>query len=365
MNNTKTIKEIFARLFVLAIQYKANLFSFTYQLERSAFVDKIEEGKYDDYFNKSLIDIFFDVTGNKISEDNSYGIYDDAYWCGYSYYEIHLRTRKPFSYIFLKLPLAKMIDIYSIYHEMDISSLLEYFSKQEKDKTILRLLCEQNRTSLPRLSFKTGISLTTLSKYNADDNALYKASFQNIIKISRYFGSPINLFIIRINGSELDEKHIEIFGDNYSGYYLSTRTACRGIVIDGDRILLSYETKTDQYMIPGGGLDNNENDKECVVREIREETGYIVEVIDFFLEIEEYYETDKYISKYYLCQIKDKSEPSLTEREKEVGMELRWVRIQEAIDVFSKYKDYTSIDEMRRGLYLREYSALKRVFDKK
>ena len=53
-------------------------------------------------------------------------------------------------------------------------------------------------------------------------------------------------------------KTIEIVGENYCGNWDKTRTVCRGIVIDGDRILLSYAAKTNQWMIPGGGLESNE-----------------------------------------------------------------------------------------------------------
>ena len=53
-------------------------------------------------------------------------------------------------------------------------------------------------------------------------------------------------------------KTIDIVGENYCGNWDKTRTACRGIVIDGDRILLSYAAKTNQWMIPGGGLESNE-----------------------------------------------------------------------------------------------------------
>ena len=81
-------------------------------------------------------------------------------------------------------------------------------------------------------------------------------------------------------------KTIEIVGENYFGYWDKTRTACRGIVIDGERILLSYETKTNQWMIPGGGLESNESDEECCIREIAEETGVQVETSDCLLEID-------------------------------------------------------------------------------
>ena len=195
MNDVKAMKELFARLFVIALQNKANLLSFTTLLARSELVKKIERDEYDDYFNKPLVDIFFDITGNRIKEDHSYGIYNDAYWCGYSYFELHLRTKIPFSYIFLKLPLTTMVDIYPVYHEMDFSSLLDYFSRLSEEKTILRLLCEQKGSSLTKVSKATGINVNTLAKYNADDAALYKASFQNVMKIASFFDAPVSLFI--------------------------------------------------------------------------------------------------------------------------------------------------------------------------
>lgn len=188
-------KELFARLFVIAFQNKINLSSFLYDLSKSKLIEVIESKEYSDYLNKSLEDIFFDITGNALKVDNSYGVYNDAYWCGYSYYDLFLNTHKPFAYIFLKLPLTKMVDIYSIYHEMDFTALLDYFNKLSKEKTILRILCENGKTSLKSLSEKTGINLATISKYNASDESLYKGSFQNIIKIVNFFKAPITLFV--------------------------------------------------------------------------------------------------------------------------------------------------------------------------
>lgn len=193
--NDYNIKDLFARLFVLAIQNKINFYSFTHHLERSEFVLKIEENEYDDYFNKDILTIFFDITNNHIQSDTSYGIYNDAYWCGYQYFELHKSLHKPFSFIFLKLPLAKMIELYLIYHEMDFSSLLDYFDMVNKRKTILRLLCEQKGCSLTELSAKTGVNKATLSKYNASDDSIYKGSLENIYKIAKYFDYPISLFV--------------------------------------------------------------------------------------------------------------------------------------------------------------------------
>ena len=187
-------KETFARLFVIAIQNEINFLAFTSSLERSVFANLIEEDVYDDYFNTPLTRIFFDITKTHIEKVASFGIYNDAYWCGYSYFELQQRLKKPFSYLFLKLPLSKMMDIYPIFHEMDFSALLEFFEKEKDKKTILRALCEQRHCSLSKVSAATGINQATLSKYNADDEALLKGSFQNVYKISKYFNAPVSLF---------------------------------------------------------------------------------------------------------------------------------------------------------------------------
>ena len=153
-------------------------------------------------------------------------------------------------------------------------------------------------------------------------------------------------------------KVIDIVGDNYFGKWDKSRTACRGIIIDGNKILLSYETVTGQWMIPGGGLENDETEKECCIREIAEETGRIVETSECMLEIDEYYEGQKWINQYFICKVIGATATKLTQREQEVGMVPKWLTIDESKDIFSKYGTYAGSDEMRRGMYLREYTAL-------
>ena len=153
-------------------------------------------------------------------------------------------------------------------------------------------------------------------------------------------------------------KIVEIVGDNYLGKWNKTRTACRGIVIENSKILLSYETVTGQWMIPGGGLEEGESEAECCIREVAEETGTLVDTSECLLEINEYYENCKLINKYFLCKAKGTAEPKLTERERKAGMEARWISVDEAKKIFSKHDSYTGTDEMRRGMYLREYTAL-------
>ncbi len=156
-------------------------------------------------------------------------------------------------------------------------------------------------------------------------------------------------------------KTINIVGDNYFGKWNKTRTACRSVVIKDGKMLLSYETGTDQWMLPGGGLEADEDEKECVIRETAEETGFVIKPSECLLEIDEYYEDWKWVNRYFFGDITGETERNLTEREIEVGMEPRWMQVEEMVEIFSKHADYTDRDEMRRGMYLREYTALKEI----
>ena len=117
-------------------------------------------------------------------------------------------------------------------------------------------------------------------------------------------------------------------------------------------------------MIPGGGVENNESDEECCIREIAEETGIEVEPLACLLEIDEYYENCKWVNKYFICKAVGTTQIKQTEEEKQVGMEPRWLQISEIKDIFSKHNLYKGIDEMRRGMYLREYIALSELQEK-
>ena len=154
---------------------------------------------------------------------------------------------------------------------------------------------------------------------------------------------------------------VNIFGDNYSGHWNKTRTACRGIVIRDGKLLLSYETITGQWMLPGGGLEQGESEQDCCIREIAEETGVLIRPSDCVLEIDEYYGDFKWVNRYFFGEVTGETAISLTDREKEVGMAPRWLPLEEIIRIFSEHASYTDTDEMRRGMYLREYTALSRL----
>lgn len=150
---------------------------------------------------------------------------------------------------------------------------------------------------------------------------------------------------------------INIYGDNRFAEHTKIREACRGIVVNDGKILMTYEVNTDQWFIPGGGLEGQESIEQCCIRELAEETGCVVNPLFRYLTINEYYEEWLFISHYFICEITRQTQRLLTEREMEVGLEPRWIPQEDAISIFSKHQEYAD-DEMKQGAYLREYKAL-------
>jgi 8-oxo-dGTP pyrophosphatase MutT (NUDIX family) len=155
-------------------------------------------------------------------------------------------------------------------------------------------------------------------------------------------------------------KEIEIIGKNFRSA-VNTRIACRGLVLQDGKLLLSHERNTGWYLIPGGGLEDGESIEECCIRELLEETGYIVEPAEHFLTLKEYYGDWCYISHYFRCEAVAQSQTKLTALEESRGLEPVWVDFAEACAIFAAHESYAATNEEKRGSYQREDQAL-RVF---
>ncbi|MBQ6239220.1 MAG: NUDIX domain-containing protein [Firmicutes bacterium] len=156
----------------------------------------------------------------------------------------------------------------------------------------------------------------------------------------------------------MSKRIIDIVGKNHRAKWDKTRVACRAIICRDDQILMAYEILTDLWMLPGGGLEGNESLEDCCRREVAEETGFLIRPVPCAFEIHEYYEEYRYISYYYTAEIIGTTERRLTDRERSVGMAPRWIPITKALQVFSLHEYYAATDEQKRGMYLREYTAL-------
>ncbi len=162
----------------------------------------------------------------------------------------------------------------------------------------------------------------------------------------------------------MNSKPVEIIyqSDNtYSETPEKVRQASRAIVVRNGRILLTHESNTGVYMTPGGGLERGETLEECCVRELKEETGFVVKPIERFVTVNEYCLGTLYVSNYFICEIKGDCEQSLTDIEIEHGAHPQWLSLDEAIEIFSTYPSKTPDI---RSLYLREFTVLNKFIEK-
>lgn len=159
-------------------------------------------------------------------------------------------------------------------------------------------------------------------------------------------------------------KEISIKGKNYFGFYDKEREASRAIIINDDKILLTYAAKNDIYFLPGGQVEKGETYSDCCAREVKEETGIIVNVKENYLVINEYYENYLFKSYFFECEEAGTCDIHLTSNEEKVMLKAVWMKLEDAYIMFSKHQDYATTNEEKRGIYLREYTALKEFLAK-
>ena len=80
---------------------------------------------------------------------------------------------------------------------------------------------------------------------------------------------------------------------------MQKRVSCRAIIFDNERMVSMYREKGDRvyYTFPGGGMEKNETEEECVVREVKEEFGIDIKPVKKVYV----YEDEKSIQNFYLC----------------------------------------------------------------
>ena len=153
-------------------------------------------------------------------------------------------------------------------------------------------------------------------------------------------------------------KTVTQYAKIYSAPPERTRSSSRGLIINDGKILLTYETNKDVYMSPGGGVENGETLEECCIRELKEESGYIVNPIKKFITVNEYSFETLYISNYFICETVGECENHLTPTEIEHGVTPRWVELEKALQIFSTYHEKP---QDQASLYLREYTVLNEL----
>lgn len=119
------------------------------------------------------------------------------------------------------------------------------------------------------------------------------------------------------------------------------RQAARGIVLRDDRILLLFTERYNDFSLPGGGVDQNEDIQVALKRELEEETGARnVEVRAHYGFIEEYrphwkpdYDLMHMTSHFFVCDVAPELAAVRMENyEIANGMRPVWIGVEKAMN---------------------------------
>ena len=147
------------------------------------------------------------------------------------------------------------------------------------------------------------------------------------------------------------------------------RPSARAIIFNRDKIALVYATNEKYYKFPGGGIRDDEDRKQALIREVKEESGLVVipESIAEYGSVlrrqrsdrdeDTVFEQENY---YYLCRTENiAGSQNLDEYEKEAGFKLVYADIDEAIKVNGEYKSDIYFNEVMIGREKRVLELIK------
>ena len=112
---------------------------------------------------------------------------------------------------------------------------------------------------------------------------------------------------------------------------------------ENEEFLLAYSYNN--YHIIGGHVNNGESDEDCILREVKEEAGIVLENTDFnpIVEIQYIMRVDNkntlYSCKYYYSKINQKPNgrsKELTYQEKQGDLKIKRIKKQDVLDVLEK-----------------------------
>lgn len=114
---------------------------------------------------------------------------------------------------------------------------------------------------------------------------------------------------------------------------LKKEKSCGCIIIENDKVLLIYEKNAKYWGFPKGHMENNENEIETAMREVKEEVGLEVEI----------HKEKRYVLNYVIDNEIDKTTVLYlaTPRNKELVMQeseiekVRWCNFSEALDILT------------------------------
>lgn len=165
--------------------------------------------------------------------------------------------------------------------------------------------------------------------------------------------SDLNV-ICKLTDIDIGEKYNELVEPK-------VRIGARGIIRRNDgKIAIFNKSNKNEYKLPGGGIKSTELPEDSFKREVLEETGCIVNVVDNIGITEEYKSKQnfKQISHVFIGDVvEDKGYLSLTDIEISTGGRLLWETPERALALITDCYNKITADEF--SIYITKFVVLR------
>ncbi|MCG3722992.1 NUDIX domain-containing protein [Vibrio cincinnatiensis] len=157
--------------------------------------------------------------------------------------------------------------------------------------------------------------------------------------------------------------------EKLSNHSILQRKAARAIALEGEEILLLYTERYHDYTLPGGGIDEQEDVIQAMVRELREETGanniQMIQPYGLYEEFRPWYregaDVIHMISYCYTCKVdRQLGQTRFEEYEIKNGMKPVWMNIHQAI----AHNEQTMAHSQQKGMSIDRETFLLRLIAK-
>ena len=175
-------------------------YSFDYIQRKISYSEAISE------FEKSNVTIIAFSSMEKIysgiftdyNNEYQYNPYDIFGWVGYAYIHLFLNLEITFEALFFLIPLQEMLNMYKLYHEMDITHLEEY-AKEVMKYSLLDVIMKRKKTSNNDLSKKTNIPVSTINSLRYGNRDITKLEAKKILSIAYALNVKIETLLTNID----------------------------------------------------------------------------------------------------------------------------------------------------------------------
>ena len=119
---------------------------------------------------------------------------DDVYWAGWALAQYQWESARTFRDIFERISFTEIVDMYKIYHEMDISQFIEEMDRRYMSihrETNLKRIRENRGVSQRELAELSGVNLRSIQMYEQRENDIDKAQGLTLYRLSLVLGCMI------------------------------------------------------------------------------------------------------------------------------------------------------------------------------